>query len=128
MPRWLTQLAIPTSISGAVTRRGFLSFGCAAGALYGAKRPANLMVPTLTGAVPCDNLGTTLIHEHVLYGEMPSDQRAASVDIAVKLLKDAARVGVDTLVDLSPTREMPLYQEIAKQVPLRIIASTGSYL
>lgn len=111
-----------------MTRRGLLALGYAAGALYGAKRHASPTVSTLTGAVPCDSLGTTLIHEHVLYGEVPSDQRAASIDIAVKLLKDAARVGVDTLVDLSPTRDIALYLEIAKQVPLRIIASTGSYL
>jgi phosphotriesterase-related protein len=68
------------------------------------------------------------MHEHVLYGEVPSDQRVTSVYIAVRLLRDAAHAGVNTLVDLSPTRDIALYLEIANQVPLRIIASTGSYL
>jgi len=82
----------------------------------------------MTGPADCGSLGTTLMHEHVLYGEVPPDLRPESVELAVKLLKEAARVGIDSLVDLSPTRDIALYQEIAKQVPLRIIPSTGSYL
>ena len=83
---------------------------------------------TMKGPVAGDTLGTTLIHEHVLFGMIPDDLRAASVEFAVKLLNDAARVGVETLVDLSPNRDIQLYQEIASKVPVRIIASTGSYV
>lgn len=83
---------------------------------------------TMKGPVACDTLGTTLIHEHVLFGTIPGELRPASVDYAVKLLNDAARVGVETLIDLSPTRDIRLYQEIAARVPLTIVASTGSYV
>lgn len=96
------------------------------------------MVPTLTGPVRCDSLGTTLIHEHVLwfagrdsgdagYTPIPDDKRAESVDFAVSLLNDAARVGIDTLVDLTPHRPIDLYEQIAKRTSVKIVPSTGFY-
>ena len=53
------------------------------------------MVSILTGTVPCDNLGTTLMHEHVLYGEIPPDQRTASIEFAVKLLSSFNNFGFE---------------------------------
>ena len=44
------------------------------------------MVPTLTGPVPAEKLGTMLIHEHVLWGPIPDDHRDESVAIAVGYL------------------------------------------
>jgi phosphotriesterase-related protein len=97
-----------------------------------------LLVPTMTGPVRCDSLGTTLIHEHVLssvgprpedqgYKPIPDDKRQESVDFAVSLLNDAARVGINTLVDLLPNRPMDLYQQIAKRSRVKIVPSTGFY-
>src|SRR5215831_12450881 len=85
-----------------------------------------VLVSTMTGTVRCDSLGTTLIHEHVLssvgprpqdqgYMPIPEDKRQESVDFAVSMLNDAARVGINTLVDLLPNRPMDLYQQIAKR-------------
>ncbi len=96
------------------------------------------MVSTMTGPVRCDSLGTTLMHEHVLwfggprledpgYAPIPDDKRQESVDYAVSLLNDAARVGVNTLVDLTPHRPIDLYQQIAKRASVRIVPSTGFY-
>jgi len=92
----------------------------------------------MTGFVRCDSLGRTLIHEHVLwfggprledsgYKSIPDNKRQESVDFAVSLLNDAARVGINTLVDLTPHRPIDLYQQIAKRTPLRIVPSTGFY-
>lgn len=86
------------------------------------------MVPTLTGPVAPEKLGTTLLHEHVLYGNIPDDLRADSIEFALTLLRDAARVGVDTLVCMSPERDIRLYQQIAQRSPVKIIASTGGYI
>ena len=85
-------------------------------------------VPTLTGSVSCEQLGTTLVHEHILYGTTPREKRTDTVEFVVKLLNDAARVGIATIVDLSPYRDIRLYQEIAPRSPVNIIVSTGFYL
>ena len=83
---------------------------------------------TMKGSVGIDTLGTTLIHEHVLFGMIPDDLRAASVEFAVKLLNGAARVGIESVVDLSPARDIRLYQKVADQVSIKIVPSTGFYL
>jgi phosphotriesterase-related protein len=78
------------------------------------------------------------MHEHVLwfggpgledagYTPIPDDKRAESVDFAVSLLNDAARVGIDTLVDLTPHRPIDLYEQIAKRTSVKIVPSTGFY-
>src|SRR5690606_66840 len=85
-------------------------------------------IPTLSGDVNPEGLGTTLMHEHVLFGNIPADLRDASVEIAVALLNDAAVAGVQTLVDVTPWRDIALYQEIAARTSVQIIASTGYYV
>jgi len=61
------------------------------------------------------------------YTPITGDLRSETVDFVVSLLKDASRVGIDTIVDLTPHRPMDLYQQIAKQLPVRIVPSTGFY-
>jgi len=98
----------------------------------------NKLVPTLTGQVASDKLGTTLMHEHILwfagpmeenagYSPIPDELLSETIDFAVSLLKDAARVGIDTIVDLTPFRPIDLYSQIAKRTSVKIIASTGFY-
>ena len=95
-----------------------------------------LLVPTMTGPVRCDSLGTTLMHEHLLwfggprledsgYTPIPEDKREESVDFAVVLLNGAEGVGIDTLVDLTPHRPIDLYQQIAKRTRVKIVPSAG---
>jgi phosphotriesterase-related protein len=96
------------------------------------------LVPTLTGDIASDKLGTTLMHEHVLwfggprledpgYMPIPDDLQSESVDFAVSLLNDAARAGVDTVVDLTPFRPLELYKHIADKTTVKVVASTGFY-
>jgi len=59
-------------------------------------------ISTVTGLVSPDSLGTTLMQEHVLAHDVPEDKYAVSIDMAVQWLNDAARVGIDTLVELTP--------------------------
>lgn len=101
-------------------------------------KPKAVMVPTMTGPIRCDSLGTTLMHEHILwfagprledsgYTPIPDDKREESVRFAVTLLDDAARVGINTLVDLTPHRPIDLYQQIAHRTRVKIVPSTGFY-
>jgi phosphotriesterase-related protein len=102
------------------------------------ERNKNKLVPTLTGEIDSNKLGTTLMHEHVLwfsgprledagYTAIPEDLQSETVDFAVSLLKDAARVGIDTIVDLTPFRPLNLYKAIAERTIVKIIPSTGFY-
>ncbi|MBS1748217.1 MAG: hypothetical protein JST21_18815 [Bacteroidetes bacterium] len=97
-----------------------------------------IIIPTVTGYVTPDKLGTTLMHEHILwfsgttnenpgYMPIPDDLQDQSVDFAVSALNDAARVGIDTVVDLTPHRSIDLYKRIAEQTTVNIIVSTGFY-
>ena len=66
--------------------------------------PPTMIIPTMKGPVRCDSLGTTLMHEHLLwfggprledsgYSPIPDEKRAESVEFAVSLLNDAVRDG-----------------------------------
>ena len=86
------------------------------------------IIPTLGGQVSTADLGMTLIHEHLLFGDIPKEKENESIAFAVSLVKEAERVGINTIVDLSPTRNIRLYQAIASQVSMNLIVSTGSYI
>jgi phosphotriesterase-related protein len=143
-----------SAISNTLSRRAFAT-GCLAGSalLHSASRngPAlfaaalrptqkakSPMVSTMNGLVSCDSLGTTLMHEHLIffsgprldnlgYTPIPDDMRSDTVDFVVSLLNDASRVGIDTVVDLTPYRPIDLYEQIAKRTSVKIVPSTGFY-
>ena len=94
-------------------------------------------VETVTGSVNVENLGTTLMHEHVfvLTPELEQnydlgwDEEARVAD-AIDRLNDLHAVGVDTIVDLTVIglgRYIPRIQRIAAATNLRIIVATGLY-
>jgi len=132
--------------SSRISRRAFTT-GCLAGAslfcLTGkaatrAYTKKSVMVSTLNGPVSSDSLGTTLMHEHVLwftgprldnpgFTPIPDDLRSETVEFATSLLNDATRVGIDTIVDLTPYRPIDLYGQIAKRTAVKIVPSTGFY-
>lgn len=94
-------------------------------------------VQTVRGPVDVDQLGTTLMHEHVFivdpdvlqnWGEhWDKDVRMAD---AVQKLQKAKDLGINTIVD--PTvvglgRYIPWVQEVNAQVDINIIPATGVY-
>jgi len=85
-------------------------------------------VSTVTGIVSPDSLGTTLMHEHVLAHDVPEDKYDISIELATQWLNDAARVGIDTVVALTPVRNIKLLAEVARRSPVKIIVSTGAYI
>ncbi|HET9689956.1 MAG TPA: hypothetical protein VFP61_02300 [Acidimicrobiales bacterium] len=94
-------------------------------------------VETYTGPIDTADLGTTLMHEHVfvLTPDMLQNYPAGwdeqlRVDDAVERLTRLKGLGVDTIVD--PTvvglgRYAPRLVEVARRVPVRIVAATGLY-
>jgi len=84
-------------------------------------------IQTIRGSITPDQLGTTLIHEHLLFDFNPAHHREA-IDIAVGWLRKAKKEGMDSIVCLTPFREIKWYREINEQVDVHIVASTGYYL
>jgi len=84
-------------------------------------------VQTIRGPVDTGQLGCTLIHEHVLF-QFDDSRRKPSIDLAVRLLRDAQVAGVCTVVDLTPVRRIDWLMDIAAQVDVHIVACTGYYL
>ena len=95
-------------------------------------------VETYRGLVPSDDLGVTLIHEHLfvrsfeLEMNRPDEEWEASraVESAVAGLMDLYHLGVRTVVDLTVPglgRDVELVSQVARRVPINVIASTGWY-
>ena len=95
-------------------------------------------VETVRGTISTDELGVTLMHEHVFvlspeiianYPEGWGDEQARE-DAAVEKLNALKAAGVDTIVE--PTviglgRYIPRIQRVAARTDLRIVAATGVY-
>jgi len=96
-------------------------------------------VETLTGPVDVDNLGPTLMHEHVFtldaeylrnYGEGAWWDEDAELERAVDKLNRLADKGIRTIVDptvLGLGRDIPRLARIADRVRVHIIVATGVY-
>ncbi|MBP3043631.1 phosphotriesterase-related protein [Arthrobacter jiangjiafuii] len=95
-------------------------------------------IPTFTGDVTPDELGTTLVHEHVFVGHPELDlnlphpewDEDQAQDRAVAGLERLYALGVRTVVDLTVPglgRNVTRIQRVAERSPVRLIASTGYY-
>ena len=88
-------------------------------------------INTLKGRIPLDALGETMMHEHVFFWNWGEEhKRAASIAHARDELRKMIAHGANSLVDVGPRpeRNMAWYEELAPQVALNIVLSTGFYL
>jgi len=96
------------------------------------------MVNTVTGAISTDQLGVTLMHEHIVYGYTGYfvDETIAPFDHAdiiaraMKRMDDIKACGVKTFVDATPNdsgRNPELLKEIAEKSGVNIVCATGLY-
>lgn len=118
-----------------LSRTALASAGFAGGCATG---PADLgTVMTVTGPIPSNRLGMTLVHEHVVVdfigaaGASPDryDAEAAFATALPHLQRLRAR-GVSTLVECTPRhigRNPALLQRLSKASGLQIITNTGWY-
>ncbi|MCK1329145.1 phosphotriesterase-related protein [Bradyrhizobium sp. CW9] len=97
-----------------------------------------MMVQTVTGPIPAERLGRTLMHEH-LFIAFPGaafdplakfDCAEFTKDAVLRLLKLRSEHGVRTLVDPCPIelgRDVTLMKEISEQSGMQIVCTTGFY-
>ncbi len=95
------------------------------------------MVNTVCGKISSDDLGITLMHEHIQYGytgwyahtnKKRDIEKARS--IALKAMSDIRECGVKTYVDATPGdsgRDPDFYREISEKSGVNIVCSTGLY-
>lgn len=98
----------------------------------------NRMVETVTGAIPIENMGKTLVHEHFIYG-YPGYQgdvtlgrfdEEESLKQAIESARKIMSYGVKTVVDPTPNEcgRNPLFlKKISDATGLQIICATGFY-
>ena len=97
------------------------------------------MIKTVLGKVCADELGVTLVHEHIccfseyaykMAGVAYLDKKAL-VEVAATYLKKLHRqYGLSTFVDCTPVnigRDIDLLKRVSAQAQVNIIASTGFY-
>jgi phosphotriesterase-related protein len=84
-------------------------------------------IQTVRGPIDSEDLGLTLVHEHIIF-QFDDSRRKPSIEFEQKLMQDACKVGVQTMVELTPVRRIDWLMELNNLVDLNIIASTGYYL
>ena len=95
-------------------------------------------IPTVTGRVHPDDLGTTLVHEHLLIGYpgwfmdalAPRFRRDDALARGVDKMQELAAHGVRTLVDPCPMdlgRDVEFMARVADRSGMQIVCATGAY-
>jgi phosphotriesterase-related protein len=99
---------------------------------------AAVKIQTVTGAVSPDDLGVTLVHEHVLYGYpgWEGDRTVAPLDrerivgTAITMFKGLKALGVNCVIDATPVdggRDVEVLREVSERSEILIVCSTGCY-
>jgi phosphotriesterase-related protein len=95
-------------------------------------------VNTVTGPIRVEELGVTLMHEHVLIGYpgweadtlRPGPARAEIVSTAVEKIRSMQEIGIQSMLDPCPNdlgRDVGLAAEVADKTGFNIICATGLY-
>lgn len=96
------------------------------------------MVNTVTGPVPAESLGKTMIHEHFIFGypgyqgdiTLGEYNREEALRVGIEVAERLKVHGVKTVVDPTPNecgRDPELLREISEQTGMQIICATGYY-
>jgi phosphotriesterase-related protein len=95
-------------------------------------------VQTVTGLARPEDLGRTLVHEHVLVGfpgwdldaKAPPFRRAEVMARAIDQMQELRDLGVGTFVDPCPMdlgRDVEFLAELSQRSGMRIVCTTGAY-
>ncbi len=97
------------------------------------------MINTVLGPISSDELGVTLMHEHLTLGypgwecdalAVPYDREAISTTL-VEALEEAKAYGLKTMVEASPNdlnRDVELDRMISERTGINVICATGMYM
>jgi len=84
-------------------------------------------IPTALGYIDSEKMGITSIHEHVMPNEHFELYKNDSINFAVEELKKAKKLGLSTIVEVSPWRDAEIVRIIAERAEMNIILCTGYY-
>jgi phosphotriesterase-related protein len=98
----------------------------------------NTTIQTVTGRVSPDQLGRTLMHEHVMVGYpgwevdwlRPGPSRSEMLARAADKLEEMKAAGITAMIDPCPVdlgRDIELIAEVAQRARFTIVAATGLY-
>lgn len=96
-------------------------------------------IQSVTGFIEGPDLGSTLVHEHVVCATAGATKSLAAIvgraadlaNIGVEALREAKAAGVDTIVDATPFdlgRDVELLADVSRRSGVTIIAATGHWL
>ncbi|MBU3915562.1 phosphotriesterase-related protein [bacterium] len=99
---------------------------------------ATTRVNTVTGPISTDELGQTLMHEHIVYGYPGWDgdqsiapfDRKSIVETTIPVFNQLKDLGLRSYVDATANdggRSPEVYQEISEKTGVQVICSTGYY-
>lgn len=95
-------------------------------------------IQSVTGKIELDDLGRTLMHEHLLVGYAgweadtvrPGMSRADMIAVCVDRIEELKTGGIDSMLDPCPSdlgRDVELIAEVAQRTGFKIICATGLY-
>lgn len=97
----------------------------------------DLKIMTVNGAVFSSDMGTTLIHEHVMVDWIGADStgyhrwnRTEVVERVIPYFREARERGVTTIIEYTPAylgRDPFILSELSQQTGVQIITNTGYY-
>ncbi len=120
----LAILAAPVLPAGQHTGGTFRNPAGPAGSLLTKPQKA---IPTVTGEILPGRMGITSVHEHVPVGSN-AEERERSIAFAISELKQAKALGLDTIIEVSPTRDAAALRQVSAATGVQVVCCTGSYL
>ena len=94
--------------------------------LSGCTKSSNA-IPTVTGEISPGQMGITSAHEHIQLQSDPA-QRGKSMAFAINDLKRAKELGMKTIIDVTPTRDVTGLKEVSLATGVNVVCCTGFYL
>ncbi len=84
-------------------------------------------IPTVTGWILPSQMGKTSMHEHITLQSEP-EQRAKSIAFSIVELKKAKALGLNTIIEVSPTRDVAGLREVSLASGVNVVCCTGYYV
>jgi phosphotriesterase-related protein len=85
-------------------------------------------VQTVAGTIDSDEMGRTSLHEHIpIHRATSAIEREDAHQFCVAELNTAARLGLRTIVEVSPRRDIEGIKRVADETEMQIVVCTGYY-
>ncbi|MHA4845043.1 phosphotriesterase family protein [Flavitalea antarctica] len=88
---------------------------------------AGSVIPTATGSIDSHEMGITSLHEHIALQADPNEKKK-SIAFAISELNKAKALGLKTIVDVNPQRDVAGIREVSLATGINVICCTGYYV